>query len=74
MLPGVAVSVLMGNVFYAWQARRLMRRSGRDDVTALPYGINTPTMFAYVFLVMGPVYQRTGTRIRLGRLGCWPVF
>lgn len=60
MLPGVAVSVLMGNVFYAWQARRLMRRSGRDDVTALPYGINTPTMFAYVFLVMGPVYQRTG--------------
>ena len=59
ILPGVAVSVLVGNVFYAWQARRLMRRSGRDDVTALPYGINTPTMFAYIFLVMGPVYQQT---------------
>lgn len=59
ILPGVAVSVLVGNVFYAWQARRLMRRSGRDDVTALPYGTNTPTMFAYIFLVMGPVYQQT---------------
>ena len=59
ILPGVAASVLVGNVFYAWQARRLMRRSGRDDVTALPYGINTPTMFAYIFLVMGPVYQQT---------------
>ena len=34
ILPGVAVSVLMGNVFYAWQVRRLMRRSGRDGVTA----------------------------------------
>ena len=53
------MSVLVGNVFYAWQARRLMRRSGRDDVTALPYGINTPTMFAHIFLVMGPVYQQT---------------
>ena len=74
ILPGVAVSVLMGNVFYAWQARRLMRRSGRDDVTALPYGINTPTMFAYVFLVMGPVYQRTGDADlawRTGLLACF---
>ena len=59
ILPGVAVSVVLGNLFYAWQARRLMRRSGREDVTALPYGVNTPTMFAYIFLVMGPVYQQT---------------
>ena len=59
ILPGLAVSVVLGNLFYAWQARRLMRRSGREDVTALPYGINTPTMFAYIFLVMGPVYQQT---------------
>ena len=59
ILPGLAVSVVLGNLFYAWQARRLMRRSGREDVTALPYGVNTPTMFAYIFLVMGPVYQQT---------------
>lgn len=59
ILPGAAVSILVGNVFYAWQARRLMQRTGRTDVTALPYGINTPSLFAYVFLVMGPVYQET---------------
>ena len=59
VLPGVALSVLAGNLFYAWQARRLARRTGRDDVTAIPFGINTPTIFAYVFLIMGPVYART---------------
>jgi len=54
VLPGAAVSVLVGNVFYAWQARRLAHASGRSDVTALPYGINTVSLFAYVFLVMLP--------------------
>jgi len=37
------------------QAQRLSWRSGRTDVTALPYGINTPSLFAFVFLVMLPV-------------------
>lgn len=59
ILPGVAISILAGNLFYAWQARQLAARTGRDDVTAIPFGINTPTIFAYVFLIMGPVYTRT---------------
>lgn len=54
ILPGVAVSMLVGNLFYARQARRIMQRTGRDDVCALPYGINTVSLFAYVFLVMVP--------------------
>jgi len=59
VLPGVALSVLVGNLFYALQARRLAERTGRNDVTAIPFGVNTPTIFAYVFLIMGPVYART---------------
>src|SRR6202451_3172236 len=59
ILPGAAISILAGNLFYAWQARRLAGRTGRDDVTAIPFGVNTPTIFAYVFLIMGPVYART---------------
>lgn len=60
VLPGAALSVIVGNLFYAWQGRRLMRKTGRTDVTALPYGINTPSVFAYIFLVMAPVFQKTG--------------
>jgi AGZA family xanthine/uracil permease-like MFS transporter len=54
VLPGAAVSLLVGNVFYAWQAMQLARSTGRHDVCALPYGINTVSLFAYVFLVMLP--------------------
>lgn len=42
VLPGLGVALIAGLGFYAWQARRLARREGRDDVTALPYGISTP--------------------------------
>jgi adenine/guanine/hypoxanthine permease len=57
ILPGVAVSYLVGNLFYAWQAHRLARKEHRDDVCALPFGLNTPTFIAYVFLVMLPAKQ-----------------
>jgi AGZA family xanthine/uracil permease-like MFS transporter len=57
VLPGAALSILVGNVFYSVQAQRLARTTGRTDVTALPYGINTVSLFAYVFLVMLPVKQ-----------------
>jgi len=55
VLPGAALSIVAGNLFYAWQAQRLSAVTGRHDVTALPYGINTVSLFAYVFLVMLPV-------------------
>lgn len=54
VLPGVAVSLLAGNLYYAWQARRLAQALGRADICALPYGINTVSVFAHVFLVMLP--------------------
>jgi AGZA family xanthine/uracil permease-like MFS transporter len=57
ILPGVAVSFLLGNVFYAWQAHRLARAENRSDVCALPFGLNTPTLVAFIFLVMAPARQ-----------------
>jgi AGZA family xanthine/uracil permease-like MFS transporter len=69
ILPGAALSILAGNLFYAWQARRLAQRTGREDVTALPFGINTPSVLAYVFLIMGPVYQETKDAALAWRVG-----
>lgn len=54
ILPGAAVSLLVGNIFYARQAMALGRATGRTDVCALPYGINTVSLLSYVFLVMLP--------------------
>src|ERR1041384_5005687 len=55
VLPAAALSVLVGNLYYARQAQLLSAATGRTDVTALPYGINTVSLFAFVFLVMVPV-------------------
>ena len=54
ILPGAAVSLLLGNIFYSRQALKLAKETGRDDVCALPYGINTVSLLSYVFLVMLP--------------------
>jgi adenine/guanine/hypoxanthine permease len=69
ILPGAALSILVGNFFYAWQSRRLSRKTGRTDVTALPYGINTPSVVAFIFLIMGPVYQQTHDPIQAWHAG-----
>ncbi len=58
ILPGIAISLVAGNLFYAWQAVRLSRQTGRP-VTALPFGVNTVSLFAFIFLIMGPVYHET---------------
>jgi AGZA family xanthine/uracil permease-like MFS transporter len=59
MVPGTALGVLAGDLTYTWLAVRLMRKTGRTDVTAMPFGIDTPTMFAMLFGVLGPVKLAT---------------
>ena len=55
VLPAATLSMVIGNLYYARLAQRVSAETGRDDVTALPYGINTVSLFAFVFLVMLPV-------------------
>ncbi|MEQ9463249.1 MAG: hypothetical protein RJQ10_06285 [Haliea sp.] len=57
VLPGAAVSLIIGNGVYFYQALKLAREEGRDDVCAIPYGISTLTLIVYVFLVMFPTQQ-----------------
>jgi AGZA family xanthine/uracil permease-like MFS transporter len=69
MVPGTALGVLVGDLVYTWLAVRLMRRSGRADVTAMPFGIDTPTLFAMVFGVLGPVKVATGDPVLAWKVG-----
>ncbi|MGK7892549.1 MAG: NCS2 family permease [Xenococcus sp. (in: cyanobacteria)] len=55
ILPGVAISLVVGNIYYSWLTYQQGKQEHRDDLTALPYGINTVSLFAYIFLVMLPV-------------------
>ncbi len=56
MFPGTALGVLVGDLIYTWMAVRLARRTGRDDVTAMPLGIDTPTTIGLALLVLGPAF------------------
>ncbi|MDI9238850.1 hypothetical protein QLQ15_07970 [Lysobacter sp. LF1] len=56
MFPGTALGVLVGNLIYTAMARRLAQRSGRDDVTAMPLGLDAPTSIGMALLVLGPAF------------------
>ncbi|MBL4941942.1 MAG: hypothetical protein JKY81_09795 [Colwellia sp.] len=59
IVPGAAIAILAGVIVYTLMARRLAAKTGRNDITALPYGISTPVMFVYLFGVIGPIYWAT---------------
>jgi AGZA family xanthine/uracil permease-like MFS transporter len=54
MIPGTALGVLIGDLVYTWMAFRLARQTGRDGITAMPLGLDTPSTFGIAFLVLIP--------------------
>lgn len=56
MFPGTALGILLGNTAYTLMAIRLMRRTGREDVTAMPLGTDTPSTIGIALAVLGPAY------------------
>lgn len=60
VIPGAAVAVIFGNLYYAYMANRLAKKEKRTNVTALSYGISTPVMFIFLFGVLVPANALTG--------------
>jgi adenine/guanine/hypoxanthine permease len=58
MFPGTALGVLVGDLAYTWLAVRLARRTGRSDVTAMPFGLDTPSTIGMAVLVLGPAFAK----------------
>jgi AGZA family xanthine/uracil permease-like MFS transporter len=56
MFPGTALGVLFGDIVYTWMAFRLARKQGRDDVTAMPLGLDAPSGIGMAFTVLGPAF------------------
>jgi AGZA family xanthine/uracil permease-like MFS transporter len=74
ILPGAALSILAGNLFFAWQAWRVVQREQRDDVTAMPYGINTVSLVAYIVFIMAPIYRQTHDATLAWKAGIFACF
>src|SRR4051812_26799162 len=56
MFPGTALGVLLGDVVYTVMAIRLARRTGRNDVTAMPLGLDAPSTIGMALTVLGPAF------------------
>jgi AGZA family xanthine/uracil permease-like MFS transporter len=69
ILPALGIQLLVGNVFYFLLARRLARKEGRTDVTAMPYGPSVPHMFIVTFVIMLPTYLQTNDPVQAWQAG-----
>ncbi|MBT8003837.1 MAG: regulator, partial [Rhodospirillales bacterium] len=74
ILPAVGLMLFLGNMYYAWMAKRLANETGRDDVTALPSGPSVPHMFIVVFVIMLPITIQTKDPIKGWEAGLAWVF
>jgi AGZA family xanthine/uracil permease-like MFS transporter len=75
MFPGTALGVLLGNLVYTGMAIRLARRTGRDDVTAMPLGTDTPSTIGIALAVLGPAFIAAKTTMpeRDAAIFAWQV-
>ena len=69
ILPALGIELLVGNCFYFWLAKRLQTKSGRDDVTAMPYGPSVPHMFIVTLVIMLPTYLKTHSFLKAWEAG-----
>ena len=74
ILPATGLMLFLSTVYYAWLAYRLAKRTGRDDVCALPSGISVPHMFIVVFVIMLPIAARTDDPVKGWEAGLTWVF
>lgn len=56
MVPGTALGVFLGDIAFFFIALRMARRENRTDVTAMPLGLDTPSTFGMILLVLGPAF------------------
>src|ERR1700709_1684279 len=74
ILPATGLMLFLSTMYYAWLAYQLAKKSGRNDVCALPSGISVPHMFIVVFVVMLPIASKTGDPIKGWEAGLTWVF
>lgn len=67
MVPGTAIGVLVGDLLYFALAFRVAARTGRTNLTAMPLGLDTPSLIGMVLFVLGPAFV-DGKQRGLGEL------
>ena len=76
IVTGMCCTMIFGNTYYAWMAYRMMKKENTTNVCTLPYGINTPAAFAFIFGVVAKASREAaaeGMSMEEGVLYAWRV-
>src|SRR4051812_46301496 len=74
ILPATGLMLCLSTLYYARLAYQLAKKTGRNDVCALPSGISVPHMFVVVFVIMLPIASKTGDPVKGWEAGLTWVF
>ncbi|MFA5949952.1 MAG: regulator [Hyphomicrobium sp.] len=74
ILPAMGLMMFLSTSYYAFLAYRLAKKTGRNDVCALPSGISVPHMFVVTFVIMLPIALTTGDPVKGWEAGLVWVF
>jgi AGZA family xanthine/uracil permease-like MFS transporter len=74
ILPATGMMLFLSTLYYAWLAYRLAKKTGRNDVCALPSGTSVPHMFVVTFVIMLPIAAKTGDPVKGWEAGLTWVF
>ncbi|MDH5721250.1 MAG: hypothetical protein OEZ13_11655 [Spirochaetia bacterium] len=56
MIPGTAMGVFIGNIIYSHMAYKLYLKTGNENITAIPLGLDTPSTIGIAFAILGPSF------------------
>ena len=76
MFPGTTLGILLGNLAYTVMARRVARRTGNANTTAMPLGVDAPTTIGMALLVLGPAflsYKQAGMDEHAAAIATWQL-
>ncbi len=74
ILPALGMMLFLSTIYYAWLAYQLAKKTGRNDVCALPSGVSVPHMFVVTFVIMLPIALTTGDPVKGWEAGLAWVF
>ncbi len=63
LIPGTALGVLLGDLCYFYMAFRLAKTANNPNVTAMPLGLDTPSIFGMMLFVVGPAFLEANDRL-----------
>ena len=57
IIPGAIIGILAGNIVFTLYARNLRDKTNQPNLTAIPAGLDLPTVFGMAFFIIGPLFQ-----------------